>query len=107
MQLIRSEIDITNGIFLLMAILNDAWANPVMDCEAMFDQIPVAPYKAYFVGVVHGHGNARPLEVVHIHHGGCRTVCGGIYHLELASPRGDKVGRTILLNPRSSKRRLE
>lgn len=61
---------------------------------------------AYFVGVVHGHSNTRSLEIVYIHHGGCRTVYRGIHHLQFTGPRCNKVSCTILLDSGPSTRVL-
>lgn len=45
----------------------------------------------YLVGVIHAHGDTLSLEVIYIHYGGCLSISGTVYELELPRSRCHEV----------------
>jgi len=86
----------TSGILLAKAILNEEWANPVMDCIPSATSRNPCRKQTNLIRVVHRHGHTLTLEVINIQGRWGRTILGSVHELQLTRPGSNKVCRPVL-----------
>ena len=86
----------TSGIFLTKAILNEEWANPVMDCIPSVNPTNSCGKQTNLVCVVHRHGHTLALEVINIQGRRGRAILRCVYELQLTRTGCNEVCRPVL-----------